>query len=471
MEIDFFTGVLIFLIFSILVTALLKKFTKFETFFLITLIKTKKPVKFFSEMARHKAIIDRLSAIGLILGFGALAFDFVYGRKMKGAKRLLFSGGAFVLLCAFFMLLDLFLGNALSRNSFVSGAYPLLVVSFGFLGFAGFTLFALILQGLDIIAKLLVGTKACPGVAPLIPGVEIPNVPITPPLHAWISLLIILVVHEAMHGIVGRRHGFEIKSTGVILFGIVPVGAFVEPDEKEVGKAEPKKVLPFLAAGPSANLALMVLTGILLFGVVLGSNALTEKLYPGITSNLSNGVVITKIAEQTDLCGAKYPAPANGILFEGDVVKKINGADINSIPALLGALQKDRFDEKAFIISRGGREIEIKLVPNKIGQFGFVAEAIKTHTAQLPGSFWTYAAISGLIIDFLYWLLLLNFLVATVNFLPMNPFDGGRIAKIIFASYIPFGGKTEKEKREFVGKVLQMGIAIVLIVNALPLFI
>ena len=185
-------------------------------------------------MARHSHILDVFALAGTVLGFGTFAVDYIYGRKLSREKRILLFVLSFTGLSALLVGIDAILGNPFSKNFMIGPAYPLLVASFGLMGFAGFALFSLFLQAIDIVVKYLIGSRGCPGVAPLIPGVEIPRVPVTPPLHAWLSLMIILVVHEAMHGILGRRHGFEIKSTGLILFGILPIGAFVEPNEEDL---------------------------------------------------------------------------------------------------------------------------------------------------------------------------------------------------------------------------------------------
>ncbi len=470
MELSFPLLLAVFLVISFALAQLFKRLFKADTYLIVSLIRTRRPLAFFDRMARHTRLLDAFALLGLILGFGSITIDYHFGRKMQGGKRALLFLLSFCSLSLFLMLIDHLLGNPFSKNALIGEAYPLLVASFGLMGFAGFALFSLALQAYDIIAKYLIGIRGCPGVAPLIPGVEIPRVPITPPLHAWLSLLIILLVHEGMHGILGRRHGFEIKSTGVILLGFLPIGAFVEPDEQAVKKAKEEKVLPFLAAGPMANLTLMLLTGLLLFGGIGASSALTEKLYPGLQEKIFTGVKVSKVSESTTLCGATYPSPAFGVFKEGDVIKKVNGVAITSPQILLLELQKNRGSEKTFGLDRNGTIVAATLTPNGMGQFGFQMEPIRNEGFALPESYRNYALATYFILDFLYWLLLLNFLVAVINFLPMPPFDGGRIAMIMFAPYFGFLGKPKEETQKLIGKLFIMGILTLLVVNALPLF-
>lgn len=69
----------------------------------------------------------------------------------------------------------------------------------------------------------------------LIPGVN-EFVPST--FAVWFAFFLTLVVHEFGHAILCRVEQIAVKSMGV-LFLIIPIGAFVEPDEEEVKKRNP----------------------------------------------------------------------------------------------------------------------------------------------------------------------------------------------------------------------------------------
>ncbi|KKG08707.1 site-2 protease family protein [Methanosarcina sp. 2.H.A.1B.4] len=78
----------------------------------------------------------------------------------------------------------------------------------------------------------------------LIPGVN-EFIPFT-----WgvIALVVTLVVHEFSHAILCRVEGIRVKSMG-ILFALVPIGGFAEPDDEQLfgKKEEIKKELPLTA--------------------------------------------------------------------------------------------------------------------------------------------------------------------------------------------------------------------------------
>ncbi len=85
------------------------------------------------------------------------------------------------------------------------------------------------------------------------------------------GLLIGLVVHEAGHGILCRVGDIDVESMGVVLFTLLPVGAFVEPEEESRDRADRPSQLRMFAAGVTNNFAISVLALLLLFGPVTGA--------------------------------------------------------------------------------------------------------------------------------------------------------------------------------------------------------
>src|SRR3989344_4822983 len=112
-----------------------------------------------------------------------------------------------------------------------------------------------------------------PPIIPLVPYLpQVFKLDFLPPFYFtyWIVILaIIAITHEFAHGIFMKRYGIKIKSTG---FGFFPwflpvfLAAFVEQDEKSMGKAGKFEQMAVLAAGTFAN----VLTAILFFFILAG---------------------------------------------------------------------------------------------------------------------------------------------------------------------------------------------------------
>ena len=106
-----------------------------------------------------------------------------------------------------------------------------------------------------------------------IPGIN----PVIPVGYGIVALVIAIVFHEFSHGFEVVFHKLKILSLGILLF-IVPIGAFVEPDEKELMKTKRRHRMRVFAAGPTTNIILAVILLLLMMAMM---GAVTAK-YPGI---------------------------------------------------------------------------------------------------------------------------------------------------------------------------------------------
>ena len=66
--------------------------------------------------------------------------------------------------------------------------------------------------------------------------------------------------------------------------------------------------------------------------------------------------------------------------------------------------------------------------------------------------------------------MILNLLIALVNFLPTEPFDGGKIAKIVLLPYFGWMKMGKKDTEKLIGRLFSWIILLLLLLNALPLF-
>ena len=469
-EPDFATILVAFLAVSLIITFLIKKFTKQPTFWIASMIKTEKPIKYFDAFSKVGKPLEIFSEIGLVIGFGAIAADWVYGRGKKPIDRIaIFIFSASVLSSSLYII-DWLLGGPFSKSPLSKDFFLPIVLIFGIFGFAGFGIAMLGLQAYEIIAKYMLGLKACPGVAPLIPGVEIPGVPITPPIHAWLSLFIILVIHEAMHGILARQQGIKVKSTGVLLLGFLPIGGFVEPDEKQLAASDTKKQVRVYSAGATANMAafglsiLFLLISLTAIGFIFGPWAAS------VQEQSSIGVKIIAVNEKTEYCGNTYLNPAFGVFDQNMEITHINGKSTKNVGVVQGEIAANRFKAITFGLLKGDSDINVTLTPNELGSYGFSIENIANPSYTIPEDYKIYSSLVGIFIEFIYWLILLNFLIALVNFLPFAIFDGGRIAPLVYAPYLT-SFLSEEEARNFVAKATMIIILALFIINALPLLI
>ncbi|MFH1663661.1 MAG: M50 family metallopeptidase [archaeon] len=475
---NFFFWVLLFLVSAVIFTWILKKFSSAKTYFIASMYKTDKMNPVFDKFSKHTKTIDFLATLGLILGFGLIAVDFLYGKKLGKLKRFgLWVGSILLLYFVFELVFGVFSSSSFITDGFTDfNGLNLISFVFALTGFAGFVVFSLIITALDIITKTLIGVKACPGIAPVIPGVEVPNVPLVIPLHAWISLIIILIIHEGFHGITARKEKLKVKSSGLLLLGFLPIGAFVEPDEKQVKKASPIKQLKVYAAGPAANLA-SIIVFILIYNLLLGLIVMPfiAPTAEAIKREHISGVEIVDVSSDLSFCGEEFNSPAFGVMEKGMVLKEVNGIKIQLREDFAEAYEGKKIsDEFTFKVEKNKTEKEFSLTPNEQGRFGFTVEEIKSKDFSLSEEiflslyFWVFDPSNSH--NFFVWLVILSLLIAVVNFLPIDPFDGGRIARIMLPSYFGFWKEKEEKKEALIMKALFVAVIALFVLNALPLF-
>ncbi len=186
----------------------------------------------------------------------------------------------------------------------------------------------------------------------LLPGIN-PYVPI---VYGLIGIIVAVTIHEFSHGIVARSLGLRIKSVGVIFLFILPIGAFVEVDEKELRETRARNSLRVLAAGSGINFIVgLVCLALLIFSV-------------GSMVPLANGSAIVGVNQGTP--SSPSPAWAAGIR-PGDIIVSVNGASNND----LGTLGLQPFQVVNITIWRHGSIM--RLPPVKLGEV--IVENLQTH--------------------------------------------------------------------------------------------
>jgi len=109
-----------------------------------------------------------------------------------------------------------------------------------------------------------------------LPGIN----PVIPIGYGIVAIALAIIFHEFSHGILARVAKIKINSLG-LLFLILPVGAFVEPDEEKLMEEKRIKRARVFAAGPSTNIIIAIVSILLL--AIIFSPAITPK---------ENGVIV-----------------------------------------------------------------------------------------------------------------------------------------------------------------------------------
>jgi len=118
------------------------------------------------------------------------------------------------------------------------------------------------------------------------------------------GLLIGLVVHEGGHGLLCRVEDIDIESMGVVFLALIPIGAFVEPDEESQADANRGARTRMFAAGVTNNFLLTAVAFVLLFGPVIGAvgvapGVAVDGAYegsPAASAGIDHGDRITAVA-------------------------------------------------------------------------------------------------------------------------------------------------------------------------------
>jgi membrane-associated protease RseP (regulator of RpoE activity) len=123
-----------------------------------------------------------------------------------------------------------------------------------------------------------------------IPGIN----PVIPIIYGIVGLIVAMVVHEFAHGILTRVGKMSLRALGLFFF-VIPLGAFVEPDEAELTKADRKRRSSVYAVGPATNVLVALLCAFI-FSSMLMASAVPVRDNPVIMS-----VGVNTPAQQGDL--------------------------------------------------------------------------------------------------------------------------------------------------------------------------
>jgi len=366
----------------------------------------------------------------------------------------------------------------LKFSKFISWIFLLLVPFV-----AGIALYLFINSLIGIISMPMAGElirELGPGVILMLPGLN----PILPIVYGWVGIICAIVIHEGAHGIIARNVNLDVKSSGLLFFLFIPIGAFVDVDEEQIKKAKPRSSLKVMAAGVGGN----ILVGVI---CLLGVLVLVGGLSPVV-----EGVYINDVTDG-------MPAQVAGLLPE-DVIISLDQVKVNDINELKAILDnKTAGDQIQVTVARGERwqnqismtvnltssenrtvmgisvadlileerlqeyrtfsldRLAIYIVPPTLasGLTPFSDALTPFYTHSIP--YWSILA------NCLFWIWFVNFNLAIFNALPIYPLDGWRIFQI---SLKKVAGKKMSERKVYlttVGVTIAC-VTLVVLVTALP---
>ena len=143
--------------------------------------------------------------------------------------------------------------------------------------------------------------------------------PILPLSYGVVALVFAMVVHELAHGIQSRANGIDVDSTG-LLYGVIPLGAYVEPDEEQLKAAPRRPRVEVYAAGITSN-TIFAIVAILLLSFSCSNIGSPYGDSPGVYSidegspALASGTPVTAIITGAMVVGSSDFEPVHAEMW------------------------------------------------------------------------------------------------------------------------------------------------------------
>ena len=285
-----------------------------------------------------------------------------------------------------------------------------------------------------------------------IPGVN-DFIPIT--LAVIIGFFVTLVVHEFGHAILCRVEDIRVKSTG-ILFAVIPIGAFVEPDEEEVDNAPRYSKIRMYGAGITNN----IVVGLVCFAAIVflmgmatpSSTPMIKGVYEDFPAELAgvspdsviysvDGVKVKSVTDVSDILQTTSPGDTLTLTTLKDGVQSDYTLILNEWPGELNN-KSSGFMGVEYYSPESTEYVFNNLIKSPLGPLLLLYVPINTvidddslnlgilafdvsymDIWEVPFTgFWG-------VIQVLFWTFWFNLAVGTFNALPFIPLDGGYIMK------------------------------------------
>jgi len=252
---------------------------------------------------------------------------------------------------------------------------------------------------------------------PLIPGTEIRGIKM-PLLETIIAIFIVAFIHEISHGALIVKNNLKLKNWGLLFIGPF-LGAFVEPDEKEIEKLDKKKKIAIYNAGSVSNL----LTSFLFLALM----PIISIFYSNIIEY--TGIKIIEIENNT-------PAYFYGLNINETIIR-VDNYTIKTLYDFKKFLETKKPGDKIIIYTKENKSYELILGEKNdkpyLGVYLQQEYQILDHTKYSTLSF---------LLSLLYWLFAISLGISIVNMLPIYPLDGGKTIKVLLEN--KFKEKTNK---------------------------
>jgi membrane-associated protease RseP (regulator of RpoE activity) len=324
----------------------------------------------------------------------------------------------------------------------VVASYPKIFKIIGILALGSVPLLTFV--GIYYLINSLISFK--PSVALVLPTISTFRYPgpiISVPFWIWIvAIFIIVFSHESLHALIAASEGIKTKRYGLLYFLIIPIGAFVDIDEKKLERVEIKSKIKIFAAGSFGNL---IVFGFFIMMLIIFSYLINFFLE-------SKGVWFNHTASNS---------PAESVGLKG-VIVRIDNKTIINVYDLQEFLKESKPNTTITIETTEGK---YKLTLGEKDNTSYIGIVGVKNYIVYKGTNKIVSENLLFLINYLFlafqWISFLSLGVAIANMLPILPLDGGLIIREILK-------ETWREKGE---KISQLISAFFLILLFFSLFL
>lgn len=264
----------------------------------------------------------------------------------------------------------------------------------------------------------------------LVPFVTIRNTEIL--FYFFLSLPIILIVHEGGHGVIAKLEKIKVKSGGFAIIAALFAG-FVEPDEEEFTKARPISRLRVVGAGSGANI---------IFSIFVAALLVTTPTFAFVLDSLP-GVNLRPVFYEDPLGVPIFDLiPDSGAekagLKPGDIITGVKGVSIKT-PADFNKVSLAVEESIDVTVLRNGESLAFSLVtsPSPVnasrGAIGIRHSGFPYYPPKISVGFQMPREVAF----FLFWLFFLSFNIGIFNMLPFYPLDGDGFLNALISTRVP----------------------------------
>lgn len=313
----------------------------------------------------------------------------------------------------------------------------------GFLGM-GYIFYTLVIN----LINFFTAPANAGAVMPIIPGITVSGMPL---IYILIGLTITLLTHELAHGIAAEADDIPVKSSGLI-FLLVLIGGFVEPDEEIIKNAPIRKRMRVYGAGSFSNI---------IFGFIFMAMIINFPTLISLTNQPAAGVYVYNIQQG---------GPADGIITPGTIIYALNNTQIKTWTDL-GQFMLTTHPGDIIILNTSKGILQVTLGTNPSNSnIGYIGIYGTTYYPPRPWAAWIDPMIPAHLYQTLTWSMIVLISVGMFNLLPLLPLDGdyllsGALTKIFNEKHIKI-----KEREIHVRSILLNSVRVVsLVILALNL--